>query len=282
MSTANAVRDVTDATFARDVIDASHQRAIVVDFWAPWCGPCRMLGPIIEKVAAEHGDDVALVKLNTDENPQTATQFRIQGIPAVKAFRNGRVLTEFTGALPEPQVRAFFQKIVPSKAEKAAREAERIAMSGDTAAAEKHFREALAGAPSNADAIVGLAQILLSRGEKEEAEELLERAPTDRRAKVLKHRIFLDGFAERHGSEDLRGEVMAAPRDARARYRWGVMLAAGAQWEAALDELLESVRLDRGFAEGAARKAMLAVFDILGLEAPLTKDYQRRLSMVLF
>jgi putative thioredoxin len=281
MPAGNAVLDVTDASFATDVLEASKTRPVVVDFWAPWCGPCRVLGPVIERVAAEHGDDVRLVKLNTDENPRTAAQFRIQGIPAVKAFRDGKVVAEFTGAVPEQQVRAFFQRIVPSQAERAAREAERIAMQGDTGAAERQFRAVLQQSPGNVDAVVGLAQILLSRGDRDEASELLERAPTDRRAKVLKHRAFLDGFAERHAAEDLRGDVQRNPADPRAQYRWGVMLAAGAQWEAALEALLESVRLDRKFADGAARKAALAVFDILGLDSPVTREYQRRLSMLL-
>ncbi len=281
MPAGHAVLETTDATFAEDVLAASTGKTVVVDFWAPWCGPCRVLGPIIEKVAGEHDADVLLVKLNTDENPRTATEYRIQGIPAVKAFRGGKVVSEFTGALPEPQVRAFFTRLVPTEAEKAAKAASNLA-SADPAAAEASFRELLKLVPGNADAIVGLTQLLVSRGEIEEAEELLERAPTDRRAKVLKHRIFLDGFAARHGGEDLRGEALANPRDPRARYRLGVMLAAGAQYEAALDELLESVRLDRAFAEGAARKAALAVFDILGLDAPVTRDYQRRLSAILF
>jgi putative thioredoxin len=140
----------------------------------------------------------------------------------------------------------------------------------------------LAQSPGNVDAIVGLAQLLVSRGEREEAQKLVDRAPNDRRAKVIKHRLFLDGFAERHGHEDLRGDVAANPNDPRARYRWGVMLAAGAQYEAALDELLESIRLDRAFADGAARKAALAVFDLLGLDSPITREYQRRLSSLLF
>jgi len=275
------VLDVTDATFASEVLAASNARVVVVDFWAPWCGPCRVLGPTIERVAASFGDEVRLVKLNTDENPRTATQYRIQGIPAVKAFRGGQVVNEFTGAIPEPQVRAFFQKLVPSPAERAARDAEALAAT-DPAAAEARFRDALRTAPNNGDAIAGLARILLARGGTAEAEELLERAPADRRARALKHRIFLDGFARKHANEDLRAEAAANPRDPRARYRWGVMLAAREQYEPALDELLESVRLDRAFADGAARKAALAVFDILGLESPVTREYQRRLSSVLF
>ena len=281
MAAGSAVLDVTDSNFAAAVLDESKDRPVVVDFWAPWCGPCRVLGPVIEKVAAEYGDEVLLTKLNTDENPRTATQYRIQGIPAVKAFVNGRVAAEFTGAVPEAQVRAFFQRITPSPAEKAAREAQELAKE-DPAAAEARFRELLVSSPGNADAIVGLAELLMARGDTSDAEALLERAPTDRRAKVLRHRMFLDAFAAKHGAEDLEGEAAANGRDPRARYRWGVMLAARGRYDEALDELLESVRLDRNFADGAARKAVLAVFDILGLDSDLTRDYQRRLSSVLF
>ena len=281
MPAAGAIHDATDATFATAVLEESSRRPVVVDFWAPWCGPCRMLGPIIERVAAEYGDDVALIKLNTDENPRTAAQYRIQGIPAVKAFRDGRVVSEFTGALPEAQVRAFFAKLAPSPAQKAARAAEELAKR-DPRAAEQRFREVLAADAGNADAIVGLAQLLLARGDRDEAERLLARAPADRRAKALRHRLFLEGFAQRHASEDIEGEARANPRDARARYRLGVLFAARGGYEAALAELLESVRLDRSFADGAARKAALAVFDILGLEDPLTREYQRRLSTLLF
>ncbi|MBI5947219.1 MAG: thioredoxin [Chloroflexi bacterium] len=282
MAAGFAVLEVSDADFATEVLERSKTVPVVVDFWAPWCGPCRVLGPVIEKVAAEHTGEVVLAKLNTDDNPRVATQYRIQGIPAVKAFRDGRMVSEFTGAVPEPQVRAFFQKLVPSEAERAAREAEDLIHAGDTAAAEARYREILAKQRSNPDAVIGLAGMLMERGETEEAADLLERVPADRRAKVLKHRIFLDNFAAKHSGENFAAEVSANPRDPRAHYRWGVMLAAGAQYEAALDQLLESVALDKTFAEGAARKAVLAIFDLLGLEAPLTREYQRRLSQLLF
>ena len=282
MPAAPAVLDVTDATFAAEVLERSKSVPVVVDFWAPWCGPCRVLGPIIERVTEEQAGAVLLAKLNTDENPRTATQYRIQGIPAVKAFKNGQVAAEFTGAIPEPQVRAFFAKLVPSEAERAARQAEELLATGDVAAAERHFREILSKSPGNPDAVTGLAAILISRGEVDEAQEMLERVPTDRRAKVMKHRIFLDGFASKHANENLEQEAANAPADARARYRWGVMLAAQGKYEAALDELIESVRIDRNFAEGAARKAALAVFDILGLDSPVTREYQRQLLRVLF
>lgn len=240
-----------------------------------------MLGPIIERVAATHGDEVRLVKINTDENPRVAMQYRIQSIPAVKAFRNGQVVREFLGAQPEPQVRAFFAALVPTESERTARVAQRIARE-DPAAAEKAFRDALALDRGNVDAIVGLASILLDRGDTPAAEELLERAPTDRRAKVLRHRLFLQDFKRKHAGEDLAAEAAASPSDPRARYRYGVALAADERYEDAVDELLESVRLSRSFADGAARKAILAIVDILGLDADLARDAQRRLSMLLF
>lgn len=282
MTTPTAPLDVTDATFATAVIEESRHRPVVVDFWAPWCGPCRVLGPIIERVAAETAGAVLLAKLNTDENPVTATDFRIQGIPAVKAFRDGKVVAEFTGAVPEAQVRAFFAKLAPTPAEQLVQEAALLSRKGDARGAEGRYRKALDLSASNADAIVGLATILVGRGDREEAEALLARAPVDRRAKALRHRLFLLDFEAKHSGEDLEGEARIAPADPRARYRWGVMLAARADYTRALDELLESVRLDRQFADGAARKAALAVFDILGLDSDATREYQRRLSALLF
>lgn len=274
--------EVTDGNFAIEVQQRSKELPVVVDFWAPWCGPCRVLGPVIEKVAGEYAGKVVLAKLNTDENPKVSALFRIQGIPAVKAFKDGKVIAEFTGAYPEPQVRAFFEKIVGVPAIRVTDEAEAHLRSGNVEAAEASYRAILAKSPNQPDALVGLATVLLSRGETSAASELLDRAPTDRRAKVMKHRIFLDGFAKKHAGENLESEAAASPRDPRARYRWGVMLAAREQYEAALDELIESIRLNKTFAEGAARKAVLAVFDILGLDSELTREYQRKLSNVLF
>ena len=259
--------EVTDGNFAIEVQEKSKTVPVVVDFWAPWCGPCRVLGPIIEKVAEENHGKVVLAKLNTDENPKVAALFRIQGI---------------TGAYPEPQVRAFFEKVVGAPAIRVTQDADDHLRAGNVDAAEAGYRAILAKQPSQPDAIVGLAAILAGKGETAPAEDLLDRAPTDRRAKILKHRIFLDGFAEKHAAEDLESAAAANPRNPRDRYRWGVMLAAREQYEDALDELVESVRIDRTFADGAARKAMLAIFDILGLDSEVTKDYQRRLSGALF
>jgi putative thioredoxin len=282
MTAGHAVLDVTDADFQTAVIEQSQTRPVVVDFWAAWCGPCRILGPTIEKVAAEFAGEVILAKLNVDDNPRSAMQYRVQGIPAVKAFKGGRVVDEFTGALPEPHVRAFFQSLAPSPGERAAEEAERLLATGSVEAAEKRFREVLSERPDDPRAVVGLAGILARRGEHKDADDLLKLVPNDRRAKVLRHRIFLEGYAKRHTGEDLQGEASSNPRDPRARYRWGVMLAADERYREALDELLASVGLDRNWEDGAARKAALAIFEILGFDSPITREYQRKLEDVLF
>ncbi|MCY4392855.1 MAG: thioredoxin [Chloroflexi bacterium] len=282
MTAPSPVLEVTDETFSEAVIDESNNRPVVVDFWAEWCGPCRVLSPIIEAVAAEFGDDVLLAKLDTDRNPQTSATYGIQAIPSVKAFVDGEVANEFAGALPEEHVRAFFAQLVTTPSEMAAAEAEEMAASGDLAGAEARYNEMLEEDAENADALTGLAAILLERDDREGAEELLERAGSDRRAKALRHHMFLEEFAGKHDAPALEEEARLDPTDPRARYRWGVMLAAYGRYEEALDELLESVRLDRRFADDAARKAVLAVFDILGLESTLVREYQRRLTQLLF
>jgi putative thioredoxin len=282
MTAGQAVVDVTDATFQSAVVEQSRTKPVVVDFWAPWCGPCRVLGPIIEKVAAESGGEVVLAKLNVDENPQSAMQFRVQGIPAVKAFRGGRVVDEFTGALPEPQVRQFFASLLPSPTDRLVTEAENLAGSGDTAGAEQRFRQVLQQQADHRGAVLGLARLLAGRGDHDEAESLLKRLAPDREVKVQQHRIFLERYAKKHAGEDLEGEARANPTDPRARYRWGLMLAAREQYREALDELLESVRLNRAWEDDAARKSMLAVFDLLGMDSALTRAYQRKLENVLY
>lgn len=282
MTVGNVVIDVTDATFGTEVIEQSKTKPVVVDFWAPWCGPCRILGPTIEKVAAQFGGDVVLAKINVDENQRAASQFRVQGIPAVKAFKDGRVVSEFTGAAPEPQVRAFFEKLLPSPIELATRDADLRVQQGDLSGAESRYREVLAFSADHAPAVVGLAGLLIGRGEFDEADNLLQRVPADRRAKILRHRIFLDRYAAKHADEDLQAAATASPRDPRSRYRWGLMLAARERYREALDELLESLRFDRNYEDGAARKSMLAIFEIHGMDSELTREYQRKLENVLF
>jgi putative thioredoxin len=282
MTAGQAVVDVTDATFQAVVIEQSRTKPVVVDFWAPWCGPCRVLGPTIEKVAAESGGEVVLAKLNVDENPQSSMQYRVQGIPAVKAFRDGRVVNEFTGALPEPQVRQFFASLRPSATDRLVTEAQNLAGSGDTAGAEQRYRQVLQEQADHRGAVLGLSRLLANQGDYDEAGSLLKRLPPDREVKVQQHRMFLERYAQKHADENLQAEAQANPTDPRARYRWGLMLASREEYGKALDELLESVRLDRSWEDGAARKSMLAIFDLLGLDSPVTRAYQRKLENVLF
>lgn len=282
MTTQQVVRDVTDADFQTAVIEQSRTKPVVVDFWAPWCGPCRILGPVIERVAEEFAESIVVAKLNVDENPQSSGQYRVQGIPAVKAFRDGRVVDEFTGALPETHVRQFFESLLPSATDQAIAAADALLATGDQAGAEQAYRSVLAQQVDHRGAVLGLARLLAGRQDYDEAESLLKRLPPDREVKILQHRIFLERYAKKHAGEDLAAAALAAPTDSRARYRWGLMLAANEQYREALDELLASVRLDRNWEDGAARKSMLAIFELLGMDAAMTREYQRKLENVLF
>lgn len=276
------VHDVRDADFERAVIGRSHQVPVVVDFWAPWCGPCRQLGPVLERLAVEGAGAWELVKLNTDENPRTATQYRIQGIPAVKAFRDGRVVAEFTGAIPEAQVRAFLARIGPSEADTLAASAAEMEASGFAATAEDRYGEALAKQPDHPKALLGLARLLAARGATEAALRLLDRRPADAAVQALRAQIALQAAAGGVDLEALRRRVAADPKDAAAHYDLGRALAAEGDHATALDHLLTAVRLDRSLDDDGARRAMLDIFALLGDDDERTQDYRRQLSLLLF
>jgi putative thioredoxin len=276
------VRDVDERSFQSAVIERSKQVPVVVDFWAPWCGPCRLLGPILESLVAGYGGRIELAKLNTDMNPNIAAQYRIEGIPAVKGFSGGELVSEFTGALPESQVRAFLQKLVPSEADELADAAVRQAYAGDTAGAEATFRRALEIDPTHRSANVSLARLLVARGEQDEASRLLENLPGDPEATRLRAEITLQSAAQDVDIESLRERLERDPADADALYNLGMALAASGDYEEALERLLEVVRRDRAYKDDAGRKAMLEIFALLGDDHPLTRDFRRQLGYVLF
>jgi putative thioredoxin len=251
--------DVGEADFQARVIERSYERPVVVDFWAAWCAPCRHLGPLLERIADAHAGDVDLVKVDVDANPSLAAAFGIQGIPAVKAFRDGGVVAEFVGAYPEEAVRNFFDAILPT-------EADRLAAAGDAARdtdeAERAYRSALEKDFGNRHAVLGLAPLLAARGAYEEARRLLARLPED--ADVRRLRAHID-LAEAAGG--------AAPDDPLAA------ASADGDWEPVLERLLTEVRT--GDHEDA-RQRMLDVFEVLGPGHPLTVKYRAALAAALF
>jgi putative thioredoxin len=275
------VIDVTERDFQVEVLDRSHEVPVVVDFWAPWCGPCRVLGPVLERLAAEHAGEFQLVKLNTDENPQLSTEFRIRSIPAVKAFRDGKLVDEFVGALPEAQIKAWLARLLPSEADRLTNEGLELATDGYANAAEDRFRQALALDVNHPKAIAALGRMLFERGETDEARTLLRRMPGD--AEI--GRLIAEIELKSSGGSDLdrlQGEAETNPRDPGAQYALGAALAAAGDHTRALETLLTSVRLDKRFDDDVARKAMLRIFQLLGDGDPLTIEYRRRLSSVLF
>jgi putative thioredoxin len=246
-----AVIDVTEQDFEREVLERSSELPVVVDFWAEWCGPCRMLGPLLEKAANAREGQVVLAKLDTDANPSISQAFQIQSIPAVKAFRDGRVVDEFVGALPPAQVERFFDGLVPS-------EAEALVAAGD----EASLRRALELEPANAKAKVRLAELLYQRGERDEARGLLENVTGDFRAEGLLSRIRL----EEQDAVDL-GEAFGA-------------LDAG-DHERALDLLISAIPSADGHRDDV-RRVVVAILDELGVEHPLARDARRRLAAALY
>ncbi len=245
------VIDVTDATFQQEVLERSKEVPVVVDFWAEWCGPCRQLGPLIEREANAREGDVVLAKLDTDANQRTAMEYRIQGIPAVKAFKDGQVVAEFVGAQPPPAVQRFFDALVPS-------EAERLAAAGD----EASLRRALELDPANGDAAVKLARLLLGRGDREEALQIAERAPGNFQAEGLAARIRLE-----------------ARDDVELGDAWSALDAG--DHEKAIDVLIGALPQADG-AKDDIRQAVVAVLDELGVEHPLARDARRRLAAALY
>lgn len=276
------VRDVDETAFEREVIERSRQVPVVVDFWAAWCGPCRVLGPVLERLAAESGGAFELVKVDVDRNPRLAQRYRVQGIPAVKGFRDGRLVSEFTGALPEARVRQWLQALVPSPADRLAAEGRAAEERSDLTAAERAYRAALDAQAGHVLATIGLARILAARGDGDEAERLLRPFAHDAEAQRVRARIRFQAAARTADLPALRARLDANPRDVAAHYALGLALAGDEAYTSALDHLLEAVRLDRKYADDGARKAMLEIFSLLGDDDPRTQDYRRRLSSVLF
>ncbi len=283
--TTGAVLEATDANFTDVVVQRSHQMPVIVDFWAAWCEPCHMLSPILERIASEYAGRVQLVKVNIDQNPMVTQQYGIQSIPAVKAFEGGGVTSEFAGAQPEDQVRAFFDILVPSQTDHAMTAAQRFRALGDDAAAREQLELVLADDPNQADAALELADILSASGDAADtarARELAGPYEHDPRARRAIGRIGLAELAVGKDRAALEARVAADENDAEARYHLGAVLAVAGEWQDALEHLLATVRLDRELDEDGGRLRMLDAFAVLGDTHELAVRYRGRLMNVIF
>jgi len=285
--------DTTQDRFTSDVIDASHELPVLVDFWAPWCGPCRVLGPMLEKLERDYGGRFRLVKVDSDQSPDLSAQFGVRSIPYVVAFMDGKPVNAFVGALPESQLRAFIDKIIPDPSEIQRRKAARLAAAGDSAGAASSLRSAIALDPENDLARIDLANLLLANatagGEAKniaEAKEILARVSPGRQSDpalaALKTRLgALESSASLPPRSELEARIKANDADLQARLDLAKRLIAERRFEPALEQLLAIVERDRTFGDDVARKTMLAVFDLASDQRELVSTFRRRLAAAL-
>ncbi len=291
---ADLVKDTTTATFAQDVIEASRQQPVLVDFWAPWCGPCKQLTPIIEKVVKEAGGRVKLVKMNIDDHPSIAGQLGIQSIPAVIAFVGGRPADGFMGALPESQVRAFIDKIAgPADADQKAEieaileEAKTLLSQHDIGGAADLFGAILQADPDNAAAFAGMAQCMIAAGQLDNARQILASAPEavakDPAVAAVQKQLEQIEEARKLGDPQALEQALAAdPDDHAARLKLAKIRNVEGNREAAADHLLSIMKRDRSFEDDVARRELLQFFEVWGPKDPATIAARRKLSSILF
>jgi putative thioredoxin len=280
-------QDVSQADFEQQVVAASFKQPVVIDFWAPWCAPCKVLKPILEKLASEYGGKFKLAKVNSDENPEISARYAVRGIPAVKAMVDGKIVDEFTGALPESTVRDWLDKIIPSPAEELRRAAQQQAAAGDIEGALQTLSEASALDPNDELVRVDAAELLLTKGDAEDAQRLLDTLKNpdilkDVRVLQLKAQVRLAEMREEGESEaSLVAAIKANENDLEARLKLANVLIASNRPAEGMDQLLEIVRRDRKFKDDIGRKTLLDVFNLLGGQHELVAEYRRKLAALL-
>lgn len=285
---ADLIKEGSDAGFVADVIEASKTTPVIVDFWATWCGPCKQLTPALEKAVKAAKGAVRLVKIDIDKNPAIAGQLRVQSIPTVYAFDQGKPVDAFQGALPESQVKAFVDRLVreapPSEVDELLAEARESLKLNDIGGAAQGFAAVLSAEPDNLDAIGGLARCYLAGGDTDRAREVAAMAPEDaRNADLESVRAALSLAAEGPSdSSEAEKRLAADANDHQARADLAAALAAKGKLAAAADQLLDLIARDRDWNEGAARTQLLKVFDAAGQGSEITRQGRRKLSSILF
>ncbi|MCP4362300.1 MAG: tetratricopeptide repeat protein [Chloroflexi bacterium] len=271
--------DVSEATFDYEVIERSLEIPVVVDFWAPWCGPCRMLSPILERLAADPDFYFILAKVNVDENPGLSMAFRVQGIPAVKGFVDGDVIAEFTGVQPEPNIRQFLHKLIPDETEMAISDAKSLLATQHWTEAESAFQDLYDEFPGRVEVSLGLARALLAQGSGCEALDFLQQVRDGKahaQAEMLRPLAkflcdtanVLDAFNEMEPLE--------------AQYRQAGRLLMRDNFEAAMDGLIDVLRQDKRYRKGEPQKVLLGLFELLGDNNTLTQQYRNEMALALF
>src|SRR3990170_1059768 len=277
--------EVSEAEFEAAVLDRSLEVAVLVDFWAPWCAPCRVLGPVLEKLTEEYAGDFVLAKVNVDESPSLAGALGIQGIPAVKLFREGDIASEFTGALPEPAVREFLSRFLPSDADKQAQRAALLEQDGKSSEAKTIYQEILDADPNHAKALLGLGRLLMGEGSDQAALAHLDKISLVADERKEADRLIARIKLQEGGAQDiasLQAKVKAAPNNVEVRFEFAQALASMEKYEEALTEFLAIVKTDRGFQDDGARKGMVQIFEVLGSDHPLTDRFRSELAAALF
>ncbi len=283
MASSPFVLNVDETNFQREVLDRSREVPVVVDFWAAWCGPCRALAPILERLIEQRQGQVILAKVNVDENPYLAQSFRIEGIPAVKAIRDGRIVAQFEGLIPEAHLAEFLDRLLPSPAQAEAQQAAAIENTNTEEAARLYAR-ALNKDPNYGPAILGMARIRLATGEIDEAEYLANKVPPggEQGAEADRLRAIIALKKLPVNEEDARQQAQADPENPQRLFEWGKALAVAGDYPKALEVLYAAAERDRDLARGAVKELMVQIFHVIGQRSDLAEEYRDKLRRVMY